>query len=179
MTWTRSGAMARRPCARQPSAYRRAISSRSGATRVVGSISSARVRARAAGIWTMHSRSRISGCRTGSDHRPSMRRGGRLRQRKRQSLEPRNVDLEYHAHGALPQPRTLARRPAERIAITGGEAGIDIHQKGLRAGDDRRVEPHRHGELIPHRVRLAELPEISIEGRLAPGHVADEFRLEE
>src|SRR5215831_12305560 len=128
MTSTRPGAMARKSCVQRRSACPRATSNRSGLTKDVGSISSRRVKGKGAGTWIMHSRSRTSGYRTASNApAASVRRGRRLQQRERHALEAWNIDLEHDVYGALAQARTLTRRPAERVAATSREAGIDIH----------------------------------------------------
>src|SRR5260370_37921942 len=77
-----------------------------------------------------------------------------------QGSEFRQVDVQHHLHRLFTQAGAFAHRPAERVPIACGEAGVDIDQQLLAARDDGRVEPGGDGEFIPHREGLAEFVDV-------------------
>ena len=94
-------------------------------------------------------------------------------------LESRHVHVLNDEHRALAQAGAGADRPAERIAVTGGEAGVDVHQQGGAARYQRGIEPHRHRQFVPHRIGLTVLGQVRIERGMPCGQLAEELGLEE
>src|SRR5262249_33955599 len=88
-------------------------------------------------------------------------------------------DIENHIDGSLAQSGAFTDGPAQRIAVSGREGRVDVHERSRTPSDDRWVQPDSHGELVPHGKRLAELREVGIKGGLAFRDPPEGLRLEE
>src|ERR1700759_3669770 len=102
---------------------------------------------------------RVDGDRSGSfrgDALRSVRWRRAAQQPDTQALEFRDIYVEDYLNGSLTQTGTRANRPTQRVAVTGGKAGIDINEQRFAASDDGGVQPHRRGKLIPHGELLPE-----------------------